>query len=348
MTAHTQSSLHGETARYEGGIHQVADGCLAYLQPNGGLGESNVGLIIGDDATLVIDTCWDQNQARRMLDAAAPWIAGKPITTVINTHSNGDHWWGNAAMPPDATIITSDASRAAMGRENRLAIAAFTTALDIGAKLPLPHPLRRSLQVARTEFAPFDFWGIRIRYPNRTFTGAMTLTVGDHTLDLVEVGPAHTPGDLMVFDRERRVVYAGDILFIGQTPVMWDGPADNWIAALQMIIDFEPAAIVPGHGPLASIDQVGELLSYFQWMDSVATAMSAAGIPPKVATLNMLNSRNFTSSPWANWGRPELLFAGVQATYRQRAREHREVSQLQMLATMRGIQSIADTIGTNR
>lgn len=342
MNAEVEHSLHGEVATYAGGVHEVADGCLAYLQPNGGLGEANVGLVVGDGATLIIDTCWDHAQARRMLAAAAPWLHGNPITTVVNTHSNGDHWWGNAVMPAAATVITSAASRAAMGRENRLAIAAMTTAAGLAARLPLPQAIRSFVTDAHAEFGPFDFWRVRPRYPDRTFSGSLRLTVGNRTVDLVEVGPAHTPGDLMVFDRDRNVVFAGDILFIGQTPIMWEGPARNWIDALRLILDTRPAAIVPGHGPLATETDVTDLVSYFEWLDDSATRLCRNGIPPFDAAAQMLSSDTFTESRWARWRRPESLLAGVRATYRH-VRGHRvRIHPLDMIATMRGIQKLGN------
>ncbi|MET9285968.1 MBL fold metallo-hydrolase [Nocardia beijingensis] len=340
-TADVEKSLHGEKAQYHGGLHRVARDCYAYLQPNGGLGESNVGLVVGGGSTVVIDTCWDHDQARRMLDAAAPVLAANPITTVINTHSNGDHWWGNAVMPADVEIITSRDSRNAMDRENRVAVASLTTALKIGAKLPLPGSLRQVISVAREEFGPFNFWGVTVRYPTKTFTGSTEVPIGDRVLDLVQVGPAHTPGDLMVFDRDRKVVFAGDILFIGPTPIMWDGPARNWIKALEMIAEFKPAAIVPGHGPLATLDDIADQHAYFVWLQATATAMCRAGVDPVDAAVRMLTSDTFLSNRWSSWDRPESILAGIKATYRDVAGAKPGLNQFQMLGTMRGTQTVA-------
>lgn len=155
----------------------------------------------------------------------------------------------------------------------------MTTAAGLAARLPLPQAIRSFVTDAHAEFGPFDFWRVRPRYPDRTFSGSLRLTVGNRTVDLVEVGPAHTPGDLMVFDRDRNVVFAGDILFIGQTPIMWEGPARNWIDALRLILDTRPAAIVPGHGPLATETDVTDLVSYFEWLDDSATRLCRNGIP---------------------------------------------------------------------
>ena len=64
--------LHPGTARFEGGLTEVGPGVHAWLQPNGLLGESNAGLVVGDGASLLVDTLWDPRLTRRMLAAMAP------------------------------------------------------------------------------------------------------------------------------------------------------------------------------------------------------------------------------------------------------------------------------------
>jgi cyclase len=63
--------------------------------------------------------------------------------------------------------------------------------------------------------------------PTRTFTDRLDVTVGDRRVELIEVGPAHTDGDVIVHVPDAGVVYAGDILFIGGHPIMWTGPVHN-------------------------------------------------------------------------------------------------------------------------
>ena len=79
--------LHPGRLRFEGGLTEVGPGIYAWLQPNGTLGESNAGLVVGDGASLLIDTLWDPRLTRRMLGAMAPLTAQAPIQTLVNTHS---------------------------------------------------------------------------------------------------------------------------------------------------------------------------------------------------------------------------------------------------------------------
>ena len=156
-----------------------------------------------------------------MLDAIGPHIKDRPITTVVNTHSNGDHWWGNALMPADAQIITSTASP--RGHEDRDARGARCPPGRPKGGLP-PYRAGRSLGArGYHEFAPFEFFSVRRRCRTPPSPARPRITVGGRKIELLEVGPAHTPGDLMVFDHEAGVVFGGDILFIEQTPIMWEG-----------------------------------------------------------------------------------------------------------------------------
>jgi len=92
VTASRATSLFGRPAAFEGGLHEVAPHTFAWLQPNGDLGESNAGLVAGGGESLLVDTLWDVRLTRRMLDAMRTETAAAPITHLVNTHSDGDHW----------------------------------------------------------------------------------------------------------------------------------------------------------------------------------------------------------------------------------------------------------------
>ncbi|MEY4068881.1 MAG: hypothetical protein RLZZ332_1217, partial [Actinomycetota bacterium] len=94
---------------YRLGVHEVADGCHAYLQPDGGWGYSNAGLVVGDGRSLLVDTLFDLRLTDAMLAAMSPLTRGAPITTCVNTHANGDHCYGNERVA-GAEIIASRAA----------------------------------------------------------------------------------------------------------------------------------------------------------------------------------------------------------------------------------------------
>ena len=99
-------------------------------------------------------------------------------------------------------------------------------------------------------FGPFDFSGIEVPAPTETFRGEQTRFVGNKEVRLIEVGPAHTQGDVLVHVPKDRALYTGDILFIDGTPIVWEGPVSNWVAACDLIESLDLEFIIPGHGPL--------------------------------------------------------------------------------------------------
>ena len=94
---------------YTLGLHEVGDNSYAYLQPDGGWGYSNAGLIVGDGVSLLVDTLFDLRLTASMLDSMSVATRSAPIATVVNTHANGDHCYGNQLVT-GAEIVASSAT----------------------------------------------------------------------------------------------------------------------------------------------------------------------------------------------------------------------------------------------
>ena len=164
---------------YTSGLHEVADGCHAYLQGDGSWGWSNAGLIVGDGASLLVDTLFDLKLTQRMLDSMRSVTNGSPIALVVNTHANGDHCFGNILVD-NAEIIATSATAHEMAEVPPSLLAGLNSAPgEVG-------------DMFRSFFGAFDFDGIELRLPDRTFDGRIDLDVAGRTVELIEVGPAHT------------------------------------------------------------------------------------------------------------------------------------------------------------
>ncbi len=244
-------------------VTEVGDGCLAYLQGDGGWGWSNAGLVVGDGASLLVDTLFDLRITRRMLDAFADHTRSAPIDTVVNTHANGDHCYGNGLVG-DAVIVASTATATEMAEVPPAMLAALNQAPgEVG-------------DLFRSFFGDFEFDGIELRMPDRTFDGRLDLDVGGRIVELIEVGPAHTAGDTIAVVPDAGVVYTGDILFIGGTPIVWAGPLSNWIAACDLMLGMDVDQVVPGHGAITDKAGVAAVRDYLAFVDVEATARHAA------------------------------------------------------------------------
>jgi len=252
---------------YEKGLSEVADGVFAYLQPDGGWGWSNAGLVASADGSLLVDTLFDLKLTQDMLDAMASITSTKPIDTLVNTHANGDHCYGNQLVT-NAEVIASAASAAEMENLPPSAMAAMMAG-DFGPEL------NRYLNEA---FGVFEFNDIEPPRVDRTFEKELTVDVGGRQVDLIEVGPAHTAGDVLVHLPGENVIFTGDILFIDGTPIVWDGPVSNWIAACDRIIDLGCDVIVPGHGPLTDAAGVQGVRDYLEFVVAESTERWKGGM----------------------------------------------------------------------
>lgn len=247
------------------GLHEISDGCHAYLQPDGGWGYSNAGLIVGDGASLLVDTLFDLDLTAAMLAAMADTTVTAPIGTVVNTHANGDHCYGNQLVA-DREIIASRATAAEMHHVPPSMMAQLNAAPgDVG-------------ELFRSFFGDFRFDGIEPTPPTRTFEGRLEIEVGGRAVELIEVGPAHTDGDTIVVVPDARTVYTGDILFIGGAPIVWAGPLENWIAACDLMLGMDVEVVVPGHGPVTDKSGVVEVRDYLATVLVSARECHAGGV----------------------------------------------------------------------
>jgi cyclase len=290
---------------YSRGAHQIASGVWAYLQPDGGWGRSNAGLVASDDGarSLLVDTLFDLELTRDMLTAlrdATP--AAERIAIVVNTHANGDHCYGNALVA-GADIVASQACAAEMARLPPAALADLVRAApdmgEVGAFL---------LDI----FGGFNFDGVELVAPDRTFTGELELSIGDRPVHLIEVGPAHTDGDVIVHVPDAGVVFAGDIIFHGGHPIVWTGPVTNWIAACDRLLGLDGVTtVVPGHGPVTTLDTVADLKGYFEHLTNEVRARHDAGMSPLEAAADI------DLGPYRRLAESERLVANVAVLYRE-------------------------------
>ncbi len=258
------------TATYDKGLHELGDGCFAWLEPDGSWGWSNAGLVVGDGASILIDTLFDVPLTRNMLGGMEKLTRTSPISTLVNTHSNGDHWFGNQLLK-DREIIAASAAAAEMpdaGPERLEALRLLPGATG---------------DFAREIFAPFDWSDFERTLPTRTFDGRLDLDIGGIEVQLIELGPAHTAGDTIAYVPSANTIFTGDLLFIGGTPIIWAGPLSNWVDACNVMLELGADRIVPGHGPVTDQSGIRSVREYLTFVDEEARARHAAGMSAEQA-----------------------------------------------------------------
>jgi glyoxylase-like metal-dependent hydrolase (beta-lactamase superfamily II) len=277
------------------------------LQPDGGWGWSNAGLIVDGDRSLIVDTLFDKTLTRSMLEAmrrAAP-AATAQIDILINTHSNGDHCNGNELVT-GAQIISSKACAEELARENPAMMLQM---------------LERAPQMGEVGeffthcFHEFDFAGINRTLPTRTFEDELEVTVGNKIVHLKQVGPAHTAGDILAYVPADKLIFTGDILFIEGHPILWAGPVQNWIDACDYMLALDVETIVPGHGPITGKNGVRAMRGYLVYVRDEAKKRFDAGMPVVEAALDI------SLTDYDSWGEAERIVVNVATLFKEFAND---------------------------
>jgi len=304
---------------YTKGLHDIGNGVYAYLQPDGSWGWSNAGLIVDGNQSLLVDTLFDLKLTEEMLKIMrAATRAAASIDVLVNTHANGDHCYGNELVQ-GAEIIASKACAEDMDE----------TPPQLLAKLLNGAPEMGELgEYLLNKFGQFDFDDITLVPPTRTFEQHLEVKVGDKNINLIEVGPAHTRGDVLVYIPESRTVFTGDILFIDGTPIMWTGPISNWIKACDLILDMEVETIVPGHGPITDKLGVEQIKGYLQYIHAEARKRYEAGVSVFEA------ANDIALTDYSSWGDAERIAVNVNTLYREFSNDTSPVNIVELLGMM--------------
>lgn len=265
---------------------EVTSGVYAYLQPDGSWMVNNTGVVTGHDrAYLLVDTTSTEARNRAFL-AAVETISSQPPTGLINTHHHGDHTYGNWLMPERTPIIGHVTCRA-----------------DV---------IAAGLVAAQVLTGP-DYGHLEVRPPNITFTGAMTLHLGERRVELIHVGPAHTRSDVVVWLPDERVLFSGDIVFAGGQPFLVEGSVEGYPKGIAAIRELQPEILVPGHGPVVRGDDIpallDDLVEYAAFVAETGREAHAAGLTPLEAATKARDNR------FASWQESERLVGNLHRAY---------------------------------
>ncbi|MGW3287882.1 MBL fold metallo-hydrolase [Streptomyces sp. NPDC001002] len=263
------------------GLTPVAEGLHLWApQHVGTWGFANCLLVTSGEQAALVDTPYDRPMTEALIAAAGQALtADVTVRTIVNTHVNGDHTFGNGCFP-GAEIIATRASAEHLCREPSPQQMHFLT-----HGTPPDEPLG---WYAREHFGRYRYEDLETAPPTTTFSGRYDLQVGDIQAELIEVGPAHSAGDLIVHFPAQRVVCAGDVLFADDHPVHWDGPLSAIIAACETVLALDPEVVIPGHGPLMTPQDVRAYVDYLRELEALVHAHHAAGVPATEAAADIL------------------------------------------------------------
>jgi cyclase len=188
----------------------------------GGAG-GNSTIIVGKTSVIVVDAKQTEAGAKDLLAEIAK-ITPKPVKTVFSTHSDGDHLMGLVAYPPGIKIIAHENNK----KEQEAAIAS-------GARGAPPQSI----------------------LPNQVVTKAKeTMTIDGVKLELHHFAPAHTSGDLIVYQPNQKIVSTGDIVVTNRADdnpnihFEKNGSTEGWLTNVKGLIGLNADSYITGHGDI--------------------------------------------------------------------------------------------------
>ena len=190
-------------------------------------GDPNTGIVIGDDAVMVIDTQATPVMAADVIRRIRE-VTNKPIKYVVLSHYHAVRVLGASAYKPEHVIASEDTLSMIKerGEEDK--------ASEIGR---FPRLFRN------VESVPPG-----LTWPTLTFTGKMTLWLGKLEVQLLQLGRGHTKGDTVVWLPAERILFSGDLVEYDATPYAGDAYFSDWPKTLDNLAALKPAKLVPGRG----------------------------------------------------------------------------------------------------
>lgn len=190
---------------------------------------SNSAFVVTGEGVVVFDTLGTPALGVKLL-AAIRSVTSEPIKRIYISHYHADHMYGNQAFTgTGAEIIASD-----------------------GAKRYLEGDVaQRRLSERRLSLSPWVDDNTRIVHPDRYVQGEERFKLGEVGIRVVDVGSAHSEGDLVLFVESDGVLFSGDIIFQGRIPFLGSSSSAEWLGVLNEMEQAEVSIIVPGHGMAA-------------------------------------------------------------------------------------------------
>jgi glyoxylase-like metal-dependent hydrolase (beta-lactamase superfamily II) len=209
---------------------RLSDNAYAYTAE----GDPNTGVIIGDDAVMVIDTQATPVMAQDVIRHIRG-VTDKPIKYVLMSHYHAVRVLGASAYEPQEIIASQDT---------------YDLIVERGAQDMKSEIERFPRLFQAVETIPGLTW------PTLTFKGEMTVWLGKLEVKLMQLGRGHTKGDTVAWLPQQKVLFSGDLVEFDATPYAGDAYFKDWPKTLDNIAALNPVALVPGRGAALTTPQM--------------------------------------------------------------------------------------------
>lgn len=246
-----KTNVTNQTLVDENAVEKVSDHVYVILS------YPNIEIIVGDRATMVVDTGLGKRNGEAVMRAEQKLAKG-PVLYLTNTHFHPEHSAGEQAFPPNTVLIRPKAMQAEMEKNGMKMVAQFAGNTPQNKEL-----------LQDTKF----------RAPDVVFDGDAKVDLGGVTVRLIPVGPAHTIGDQLIFVEEDRTLVPGDIVQNKLIPNLYgdDASAKGWLAALDKAAALNPKFVVPDHGALGEASLIPQERAFLVYLRARVVELKSQG-----------------------------------------------------------------------
>ncbi len=222
-------------------VRALAPGVYYYFGDELQQKSANCVLVIFKDYVLAVDANYPWG-AKEIIGEIRKTTA-KPIRFVFNTHYHHDHTFGNCVFVDSGAVIVSTKQ----------------TAIEM-------HTLGQYEWDHGSAYSGRDMKNYRREFPSLTFDDSLVFDDGEHRVELIKMGPAHTSGDGVAYLPKEKILVTGDLCVYGNP---WgnnvadaDVNYDRWLNVLDTLASWDIQTVVPGHGELGTTEILRQQRSY--------------------------------------------------------------------------------------
>lgn len=227
----------------------------------------NLGILVGPEGVILVDTGTSARQARQLLDDIRD-LTDKPVVLAINTHQSPAFVFGNGTLRDAGVPILAHSATDALINERCM----------------------RCLKLLNNALGEREMEGTAVVRPTRTLTATTSINAGGRTVDILYYGQTSAPGSIAVYDRASGVLFGGGLVSLDRIPDVKDADIPQWRSALSHLRALGAAKVVPGDGPVSPPARLAELDGYlaelvpavtkaFEQHASLSEAADAAPVP---------------------------------------------------------------------
>jgi cyclase len=264
-------------------IEQVTQGVYAAIAADGYGAVSNAGIIDLGNRAVVFDT-FNTQQASEDLRTTVHQLTGHSDIIVVNSHWHGDHIRGNQSFR-DSIIISSRQTFEMMQTihpdriSNQKSMLSQLQSDIMNQERELLTETDRLVYEQKNKQLTFlkemalSLPALELTLPNMIFENSLSLRGTTRSIELFALGTAHTINDTILYIPEDKIVFAADICAVDNHPLIADGDARQWLQAIDEIERLKIKRIVPGHGPIGSVEALQTMRHYILTMIDTAATM---------------------------------------------------------------------------